>query len=113
MIEMFKLSHDYYDKAATHDFIKVGINNAGDVRLRGHRYHVNKEKCKKDVCKFAFKCRVTEQWNHLPMIVVEAPTLNTFKNRVNKLWKDIMYNNEIDLYTLTSRRNTRYAQNEE
>ena len=38
MIEMFKLSHDYYNKAATRDFIKFGINNAGDVRLRGHRY---------------------------------------------------------------------------
>ena len=47
------------------------------------------------------------------MIVVEAPTLNTFKNRVDKLWKDIMYNNELDLYTLTSRRNTRYAQYQE
>ena len=113
MIEMFKLSHDYYHKAATRDFIKFGINNAGDVRLGGHRYHVNKEKFKKDVRKFAFKCRVTEQWNHLPMIVVEAPTSNTFKNRVDKLWKDIMYNNEIDLYTLTSRWNTRYEQIEE
>ena len=107
MIEMFKLSHDYYDKEATRDFIKFGINNAGDVRLRGHTYHVNKAKFKKDVRKFAFKCRVTEQWNRLPMIVVEALTLNTFKNRVDKLWKDIMYNN--DLYMLTSRRNTRYA----
>ena len=72
--------------------------------------HVNKEKFKKDVRKFASKCRVMEQWNHLPMIVVEALTL---KNRVDKLWKYIMYNNEIDLYTLTSRRNTRYEQIEE
>ena len=48
---------------------------------------------KKDVREFAFKCRVTEQWNHFSMIDVEAPTLNTFKNRVDKLWKDIMYNN--------------------
>ena len=93
------------------DWKDYGINNAGDVRFRGHRYHVNKGKFKKDVRKFAFKCRVTEQWNHLPMIVVEAPTLNTFKNRVDKLWEDIMYNN--DLYMLTSSRNTRYAQIEE
>ena len=44
MIEMFnKLSHGYYDEMAIKDFIEFG----GEQRLRGHRYHVNKDGFKK------------------------------------------------------------------
>ena len=110
MIEMFKLSHGYYDEASIEDFIKFGVNNAGELRLRGHRYHVNKFRFKKDVRKYSFKCRVTEQWNHLPSVVAESPTLNTFKNRLDKLWErdSVMYNSEINIHEITSKRNTRY-----
>ena len=59
MIEMFKLSHGYYDEVSVEDFIKFGVNNTDEIRLRGHRYHVNKFRFKKDVRKYSFKCRVT------------------------------------------------------
>ena len=70
----------------------------------GHRYHVNKDRFKKD-----FKCHVTEQWNHLPKAVVDAPTLNTFKNRLDQLWErdGVMHNSDIDVHIRTSKRNTR------
>ena len=92
MIEMFKLSHGHYDEAAIHDFIVFGSNDTSEPRLRQHKYHVKKEKFRKDVRKFAFKCRVAEQWNRLPRPV--AATLNNFKNKIDKLWNrdGIMYN---------------------
>ena len=60
MIEMFKLSHGYYDIAAMHDFVEFGSNDTSEPRLRRHKYHVKKERFRKDVRKFAFKCRVAE-----------------------------------------------------
>ena len=94
MIEMFKLSHGHYDEAAIHDFIEFGSNDISGPRLRRHKYHAKKERFRKHVRKFAFKCRVAEQWNHLPRAVAEAATLNSFKNKINKLWNrdGIMYN---------------------
>ena len=57
MIEMFKLSHGYYDEMAINNFIVFGSKNLGEQRLRGHRYHVNKDRFKIDVRRFSFKCR--------------------------------------------------------
>ena len=115
MIEMFKLSHGYYDVAAMHDFIEFGSNDTSEPRLRRHNYHVKKERFRKDVRKFAFKCRVTEQWNHLPRAVVEATTLNNFKNKIDKLWNrtGFMYNPDIDIHNEMSKRNIRYVNIEE
>ena len=74
MIEMFKLSHGYYDVAAIHGYIEFGSNDTNEPRLRWHKYHIKKERFSKDVRKFAFKHRVAEQWNQLPRAVVEATT---------------------------------------
>ena len=49
-------------------------------------------------------------WNNLPDAVVEAPSMNAFKSRVDKLWErnEIMYDPDIDLHAITSARQTRY-----
>ena len=107
MIEMYKISHGLYDQRAIGNFIEFQSNSQN---LRRHAFTIYKENCKKDVRKFAFKCRVTNAWNNLPTKIVNAPTLNCFKNRLDKLWKenDVMYNPELDLHEITSARNTRY-----
>ena len=42
--------------------------------------------------------------------LVEASSLNTFKNRLDKLWvrNGIMYDPDVDLHATTSARRTRY-----
>ena len=42
-----------------------------------------------------FSKRVVTDWNHLPAIIVEAPTLNTFKNRLDEHWRDLWYLTEV------------------
>ena len=44
---------------------------------------------------------VTNQWNNLPNYVVNAPSLNTFKNHLDKLWEseDVLYDPDIDIST--------------
>jgi hypothetical protein len=38
--------------------------------------------------KYAFTLRVSRRWNKLTDTVVNAPTLNTFKNRLDRYWKN-------------------------
>ena len=58
-----------------------------------------KEGYKRDVRKYSFKCRVTDQWNNLLNVVVDAPSLNIFKNQLDKLWdrEEIMFDSNIDI----------------
>ena len=108
MIEMFKLTHDMYDKEVVEGFLDIQPS-----RARGHPYNVYKRGFDKglNVRKFSFIDRVTDQWNYLPSNVVKATNLNTFKNRIDKLWygTDVFYNHDIDLQQLTSARSTRRA----
>ena len=58
---------------------------------RGHTQRVFKQHAKKNARVFSFSHRVTNDWNSLPQLVVSAPSLNIFKNRLDKFWKDLMY----------------------
>ena len=42
-----------------------------------------------------FSKRVDNDWNHLPASIVEASTLNTFKNRLDKHLRDLWYLTEV------------------
>ena len=48
-----------------------------------------------DIRKYFFTERVVvNSWNCLPSLVVEAPSLNCFKTRLDKFWsnQDVLYN---------------------
>ena len=107
MIEMFKLTHDHYDKDAR-GFVEIRSGEA--YYIRKHAFTVTNGKWKSNLKRFAFKCRVSGQWNHLPTHVVNAESLNTFKNRLDKVWlkDDRMFDIDADLPTLASERNNRY-----
>lgn len=56
--------------------------------LRGHSQKLFAAGARLDVRKHFFSVRVTREWNALPQTVVDAPSVNTFKNRLDKFWKD-------------------------
>ncbi len=49
--------------------------------------------------KNSFKFRTTDTWNNVPDQVVSAPNINTFKNRLDKLWGTLplLYDNNDSL----------------
>jgi len=110
MIEAYKLSHKLYDEKAAEGLLNYCNKEDTQYRIRKHRYTLCKEKWSKDVKRFSFKNRISNQWNNLPEAVVNSPTLNTFKNRLDKLWEqnDVMYDAEIDLNETISSRKVRY-----
>ena len=88
MIEVFKYMNGYYNSE------QPKLERATTVHLRGHQLKLKKQSCRKEVRKNFFINRVHDNWNSLPESVVLAPSINAFKNRLDKFWKDhpIIYN---------------------
>ena len=57
--------------------------------LRGHSLKIVKERSTRDVRKYFFTQRVVNDWNKLPQHVVDAKTVNGFKNALDEYWKDM------------------------
>jgi len=60
---------------------------------KGNMYKLQKNVFKYDITKYSFTERVN-LWNSLPSLVVEAPSINCFKMRLDKFWsnQDVLYN---------------------
>ena len=92
MIELFKHHHLYDRKCLStsfrpkskprHHVAELTRNFANDG-VRGCQYN-------------SFYYRTIKTWNELPRFVVEAETLNSFKNRIDKHWEDhpLRFNHE-------------------
>ena len=64
------------------------------TRQRGHPKKLFKRRSRLDIRKFSFPFRVVEIWNSLPEIVVKAPSVNSFENRLDKFGQNqnLVYN---------------------
>ena len=62
-----------------------------ESRTRGHCYKLIKPRCETSFRLRSFSQQVITDWNSLPYDIVNAQTLNSFKNKVDKFWsgKDI------------------------
>jgi len=52
--------------------------------LRGHLLKLFTQKCRTTVRQNFFSLRIVSEWNKLPHDVVDAPSINTFKNRLDR-----------------------------
>ena len=95
MIETFKIAKGIYDNDVAPALPYVNNTNVSIV-TRGHQYKLFKTRFYKDIGKFSFLNRIIQNWNQLPEKVVKAKSTNSFKNRLDKAWKnqDILYNFE-------------------
>ena len=106
MIEVFKILKGFYDTRVTEGMF---TRNTGNTR--GHSLKLTKPGANRDIKKFYFTSRVIDQWNDLPESVVSAQTVNSFKNRLDRFWKDqpvkFIYT---EPYDPAGRRHENYAQ---
>ena len=86
MVLMFNVMHGRcgLDK---NDF----FDPAPSTRTRGHRLKVAKKAAISRVRRNHFAARVVTDWNALPEEVVSAPSVNAFKNRLDKHWMKHAY----------------------
>ena len=79
MIETFKILHGYYD-----DNCVSSLFTFKDTITRGHKLSVRTQQYKTNVRRNFFTVRVPNLWNSLPEYVVESPSFNSFKNKLDK-----------------------------
>ena len=109
MIEVYKCGHLMYEESVIQDFLKLRSGADESYELRGHEFSMKQVKFNKNIRKYSFAARVVNQWNNLPKLVAEAPSLNAFKNRLDNLWKaTILYDPNCDVFEKTSSRRARY-----
>ena len=89
VIQVFRLFKGF-DKIDVSQFFKINTSN------RGHRFKIEKKSCKTNIRANAFSHRVFEDWNNLPVEVVDSKTINAFKTGLEKHWKNdpLKYNFE-------------------
>ena len=95
MIETYKHISGKYQVDA--EYIKP------DVSLtRGHSFKLKKERAKKNIRQQYYSNRITNSWNMLPAEVVNAPSLNAFKSRLDRHWQQYRYSQHTvhDAYNL-------------
>ena len=54
----------------------------------GHRFKLCQEGSKLNIRRQSFPVKITKVWNELPDSVVNAPNVNTFKNRLDRHWRE-------------------------
>ena len=81
MIDAYKYVHGLYDCS------KPNLNFSEVTRTRGHSLKLIKSRCTRRVRSNFFTERVVRLWNSLPQETVTAPSLNSFKARLDKFWE--------------------------
>ena len=88
LIETYKITHGIYDVISTKSLFTYAENNTS---LRGHNYKLEKVRTNKKAFKSFFTNRIVNTWNKLPADIVNSNTLNSFKNKIDKQFKDKMF----------------------
>ena len=56
---------------------------------RGHNLKICKDRFNLDIGKYFFKNRVVDEWYSLPQDIVDAPSVNSFKNQLDRYFVHI------------------------
>ncbi|KAK7093942.1 hypothetical protein V1264_007621 [Littorina saxatilis] len=88
MIDTFKYVHGMYEADRPH-FEPISSRDT-----RGHSLKLGKDHCRLNVRSNYFSQRVVNTWNSLPEEAVTAPSVNSFKTRIDNFWRHStsMYN---------------------
>jgi ribonuclease P/MRP protein subunit RPP40 len=87
MIEVYKFLHNKYTVDTNNLFPMAPI----DSKTCRHALKIMKRACKSNMREHFFTMRTVNPWNNLPHDVVMAPTVNTFKNRLDTHWNKFKY----------------------
>ena len=96
LIETYKLLQNVYDPLSTKGLINVNA----ECNTRGHNFKLLKNSPNLNTYKYFFTNRVTNLWNQLPSDVVNASSVNCFKNKIDRLLQTYTFQTKIDIYDM-------------
>ena len=85
LIEVYKILTGKEDMDPTYMFQFA----SQELNLRGHQLKLYKKSCRLNIRKYFFSQRTVSWWNSLPNHVVAAPSVNTFKKRLDDHMADV------------------------
>ena len=87
LIEVYKIVHEYYDPITTKSLFCLSRN----TNTRGHNLKLEHKTINTSLYHHFFTNRVITPWNSLPPQVVNATSVNAFKNQLDNFYKDTIY----------------------
>ena len=84
MIQIYKILHDIDAKPP-----ELLLNLSEEPRTRGNNLKLKKVSVNTSLRQSSWTIRSINWWNQLPDNVVQAPSVNSFKSRLNTHWKDL------------------------
>jgi hypothetical protein len=87
MIETYKIINEKYDPEAS-SFLKLLSKSGNRFSRRNNSNKIVQQRFKTSLRKNSFAVRVAKVWNKLPDQVINAPSTNAFKNRLDKYWEN-------------------------
>lgn len=82
MVQVYKI-FDGIDKIEPDKLFTLASHRT----TRGHSFKLFKPRARLNTRRQSFSNRIVDTWNSLPDTVVRAPSLNSFKSRLNLHWK--------------------------
>jgi len=100
MIEVYKILTNKYDSN-----VNLNLQQSQNSITRGHNLKLVNSRCHYDLRKYSFTVRIVNTWNSLPESVITAGTIDTFKNRLDKFWRnqDILFDYKANLTGIGNR----------
>ena len=86
-IETYKFTHGKYNVST----LPFDLVDEDTQPTRNNGFKISKERCISRVRKDFLGNRVVNPWNSLPSEVVQTPSLNSFKARLDKHWESYQY----------------------
>ena len=90
MIQCYKIINGLVRMEAGDLFTRIPSNNT-----RGHSQRILRTKAHKATRIKTFSQRTIKSWNSLPSEVINAPSINAFKNRLDEAWNEKIYKTSV------------------